>query len=227
MKKSHIIFFSLMAIMLLYVSYDMSKRSDMAKIRRAIGKQMNEGISTTVARSVASVSADSKPVVPFIDQFKKEAHQISKIQTNPDLAEARIKELAKKMRPQDVDSMYEVMSNDKIDGDQRAMAVELLSAKNDTTSLMALQNFVANNVNINGQKWDRKKEFETILRAQAVESIATYPQKEIALSTLSYLQQKVDSRFLSERIGRATAQITLNQRTLKEQDEEALKKLVE
>lgn len=222
MKRSHGIFFIILAVAVIFLQYDLTKRGEARSIVRAI--QAANAPKVTIKPVVV---ADIKPKVPFIDKFKKEAAQIAKIQTNPDEADARIKLLAEQMRPQDVDSMFEVISNDKIDGDQRALAVEILGVKNDTTSLMALQNFVANNVNINGKKWDRKKEFETVLRAQAVESIATYPQKEIALSTLDYLQHKVDNTFLAERIGRASNEITVQSRTLRQQDEEALKKLVE
>ena len=222
MKNSHALFFIGLAVIVMFLTLDLTKRSQTRGIIRDIQSTV---VVKAPVKPVAVVS--TTPQVPFIDKFKKEAVQIAKIQTNPDEADARIKKLANQMRPQDVDSMYEVISNDKINGDQRALAVELLSVKNDTTSLMALQNFVANNKNINGKQWDRKKEFETVLRAQAVEGISTYPQREIALSTLNYLQHKVDNMFLAERIGRATTELTIQGRTQRQQDEEALRKLVE
>ena len=223
MKNSHALFFIGLAVIIMFLSLDLTKRGQ----TRAIIRDIQATVVTKAPVKAAPVIMDTTPKVPFIDKFKKEAAQIAKIQTNPDEADARIQRLASQMRPQDVDSMYEVISNDKINGDQRALAVELLTVKNDTTSLMALQNFVANNKNINGKEWDRKKEFETVLRAQAVEGISAYPQKDIALSTLTYLQHKVDNTFLAERIGRATNELTVQGRTQRQQDEEALKKLVE
>jgi hypothetical protein len=66
-----------------------------------------------------------------------------------------------------------------------------------------------------------------VLRAQAVESIAAYPQKEIAISTLNFLHQKVDESFLADRINRATAHLLGRAPAPEAQDEAALKDLVE
>lgn len=230
MKTMHYAYILILLAVVFFVEYDLSRRVEVAK-----------GPQTAIAPSVAKISKAPEAVIEavpergvppinpdiFVQKFKKEALQLAKIQNNPELIQNRMKALADAMSPQDVQGLFELISNDKNDGDQRALAVELLSLKNDTTSLMALQNFVANNVTVNGTKWDRKKELETILRAQAVESIAAYPQRDIALSTLGYLQQRVDEKFLNDRIGRATASLTENAPSLKKQDDDALKKLLE
>jgi hypothetical protein len=225
MKNSHALFFIGLAIIVMFLTLDLTKRNEATKIVKTIQAASTAPKATQAAPAVAA--APAKPQIPFAEKFKKEAAYIAKLQTNSEEADARIKRLASEMRPQDVESMFEVISNDQLNADLRTLAVELLKTKNDTASLLALQNFVANNYNINGKKWDRKKELETVLRAQAVESIATYPQKEIALSTLNYLQHKVDNLFLAERIGRASAELTLQERNTKLQEEEALQKLVE
>lgn len=229
MKSIHYIFILVLLAAVFFVEYDLSRRTELAKLYKTgspVADQPSKALAPVPepvqAPLVAAVNAEV-----FVQRFKKESSEIGKIQNNPELAQNRMKSLAKAMRPQDVQGLYEIISNEKNDGDERALAVELLSLKNDTASLMALQNFVANNVTVNGTKWDRKKELETILRAQAVESIATYPQKDIALSTLGFLQNKVDEKFLSDRIGRARASLTDRAPTLKEQDDEALKKLLE
>ena len=231
MKKSHYFFFAAVVGMALFAQYDVTRRLDNIKLAKMQKATQTQG-SLASARTSAEgrVVAASEPVLPpevFVEKFKAEADQIGKVQNNPEGAQARLKKLAEKMRPTDVEGMFEVISNDKANSDQRALAVELLTIKNDTTSMMALQNFVANKKNINGKPWDQKKEFETVLRAQAVEGIAAYPEKEIALSTLSYLQQKVDQKFLSERISRVSMGLMYDSKPVKQQDEEALKKLVE
>ena len=227
MKTMHYVYILVLLAAVFFVEYDLSRRVEVTK---ASARPVNGVIAKNIPPANVPVAAPPAPPVNpdiFVQKFKKESLQLAKIQNNPELVQSRMKALADSMTPQDVQGLFEVISNDKNNGDQRALAVELLSLKNDTTSLMALQNFVANNVTVNGTKWDRKKELETILRAQAVESIAAYPQRDIALSTLGYLQQRVDEKFLNDRIGRATASLTENAPSLKQQDDDALKKLLE
>ena len=227
MKTMHYFYILVLLAAVFFVEYDLSRRVEVTK---ASARPVNGVIAKNIPPANVPVAAPPAPPVNpdiFVQKFKKESLQLAKIQNNPELVQSRMKALADSMIPQDVQGLFEVISNDKNNGDQRALAVELLSLKNDTTSLMALQNFVANNVTVNGTKWDRKKELETILRAQAVESIAAYPQRDIALSTLGYLQQRVDEKFLNDRIGRATASLTENAPSLKQQDDDALKKLLE
>ena len=226
MKTMHYVYILVLLAAVFFVEYDLSRRVEVVKATQ-------NSVPAVVVQKAAPASAPVEPPAPpvnpdiFVQNFKKESLQLAKIQNNPELVQNRMKALADSMTPQDVQGLFEVISNDKNNGDQRALAVELLSLKNDTTSLMALQNFVANNVTVNGTRWDRKKELETILRAQAVESIAGYPQRDIALSTLGYLQGKVDEKFLNDRIGRATASLTEKAPSLKQQDDDALKKLLE
>lgn len=226
MKTMHYAYILILLAAVFFVEYDLSRRAEVAKGPQTTAAPVVAKTSKAPDAAIEKVVAPLNPDV-FVQKFKMEALQLAKIQNNPEAVQDRLKALADAMSPQDVQGLFDLISNDKNDGDQRALAVELLSLKNDTTSLMALQNFVANNVTVNGTKWDRKKELETILRAQAVESIAAYPQRDIALSTLGYLQQKVDEKFLNDRIGRATASITENAPSLKQQDDEALKKLLE
>lgn len=236
MKTIHYVFLGALVVAALVAEFDISSR---VKKNAEVAKA-NTKISET-AESAESKQQVSAPVTienytadqankKFVQKFQQESLEIAKIQNNPEAIEKRLKELAKQMKPADVQGLYEIISDDSKDGDQRALAVELLSLKNDTTSLMALQNFVANSTNINGNKWDRKKELETVLRAQAIESIAAYPQKDIAASTLSYLQTKVDEKFLNERIGRASTMLyndKQGQKTLQQQDDEALQELIQ
>jgi hypothetical protein len=227
MRKSHYLFFAVIIAAVVFLQLDTTKRVKIVQQNKEAARVLAALEEEDKADQVAAKPAVIPPEV-FVKKFKTEALQIGKIQNKPEEAEKRLRQLANEMRPQDVEGMYEIISDENANGDQRALAVELLSMKNDTNSLIALQNFVANKKTINGTKWDAKKELETVLRAQAVEGIAVYPQKEIALSTLNYLQSRVDDKFLSERIGRASSGIlTGNNKSSQQQDDEALKKLVE
>lgn len=238
MKKSHYIFFGALIALVVFLNYDLNKRIDvvknsrktmdaMASVKTEVDKVAAVKTGKIEDEPVTAVQIAAEPKDLFARKFKQEALELAKLQEDSEEAQKRLKQLAQQMKPGDVEGLFEVISNDKNNGDTRALAVELLSIKNDTASLMALQNFVGNNKNANGQKWDRRKEFESVLRAQAVEGIAGYPEKAIAISTLSFLKKKVDDKFLSDRIGRASANLISNAGSAQQQDEEALKKLVE
>jgi len=142
-----------------------------------------------------------------MEAFNREAPAIAKL-TDSELSSEQLRALARQMKPQDAEALYQVISDENNSDEIRSVAIDLLTVKNDTASMMALKKFVGNKTTVNGKPWNTKKELETILRAQAVESIAAYPQKEIAFSTLSFLQRQVEEKFLNERIGRAAAQVS-------------------
>ncbi len=228
MKKKHYLFFAAVIGMALFAQYDMGKRLDRIRtVRDTKNAAVRLQEAATKAQAEVTAKAIGVPTEVFVAKFKAEASQIAKIQNNPEAVQARMQKLADEMNSRHVEGLYEIISDDKSNADERALAVELLTLKNNTASLIALQNFVANTKNINGEKWDQKKEFETVLRAQAVEGIAGYPEKEIAISTLNYLQQRVDQKFLNERISRASLNLLYENKPVTQQDEDALKKLVE
>jgi hypothetical protein len=230
MKPIHYVFILGLVGAVFFVEYDLTRRTELRE-NLAQKAQQKEVVTSPVSMTAEPVVIDqgenNEIKKNFIAKFKAESLQMAQLQNDPEEVQTRLKLLAQEMTSQDVDGLYEIISDDKKDGDQRALAIELLSLRNDTASLLALQNFVGNNKNINGTKWDRKRELETVLRAQAVESIATFPQKDIAISTLGFLQNKVDEKFLSDRIGRAAASLNNGAPTLQQQDDAALKKLLE
>ncbi|MGE4234718.1 MAG: hypothetical protein AB7F43_15520 [Bacteriovoracia bacterium] len=230
MRKSYIIYAFILVAMVFLVEYDLSRRVTAfqnEKKNSVSAKNENKTNSVLPVDAVAVLAQRREAEAVFAEKFKAEVSQIAQLQSDPENVQKRLQALSKTMSSQDVQALYEIISNDKNDGDQRALAVEILSLRNDAASLNVLQNFVASNNTVNGTKWDRSKEFETVLRAQAVESIAAFPQKEIAISTLSFLKSKVDESFLSDRIGRATAYLQGLAPTPEDQDDAALKKLLE
>ena len=226
-------FITFLIASLFFVVFDISQRTQLARLAKLNQKTNREPVVQVVADAVKESVVEKNETVAFIEQFKEESLQISKIQNDSPLVKnkikSKIKDLAHMMTPKDSDLLYNIISNEKNSGAQRALAMEVLSAKNDTSSLIALQNFVASGTSVNGTKWNRRNELETVLRAQAVEGIASYPQKDIALSTLNYLKNKVDARFLVDRIGRATAKIKKQGASTETQsvEESTLEKLVE
>ncbi|MBY0453052.1 MAG: hypothetical protein K2P92_08455, partial [Bdellovibrionaceae bacterium] len=213
MNKARGIFLVLVVAIFGLAQWDMTRRLNSIETKKEAAKSM---AAAPVQPDIAAENA--KKTETFIKQFKTEVIEVGRLQANPEAAQARMNKLAAQMTQADVRALADIISDDQQNGDERALAVELLSLKNDTASLTALQNFVATSNKIDGITAERKKEFETVLRAQAVESIADYPQKEIAISTLTYLQGKVDNRFISERIGRASNGLMYGTENLKQQE---------
>lgn len=215
-KNHHYVFLAIILVAAFLVRYDLNRR--VANLNTNAPVAIDSTAQSPIAREAAPMMAATPAPVPavptqdleeaFRQKFFTEASDIIKLQGDADAVEKKLRTLAANMNQRDVQALYEVISDENQDGERRALAVELLSIKNDTASLTVLQNFVANKKTVNGTEWDPKKEIETILRAQAVESIAAYPQKDIALSTLSFLQRRVDEAFLNDRIGRASANLT-------------------
>ncbi len=227
MNKARGIFLVLVIAVFALAQYDMSRRLN---VKTTVKKETERAMAAAATANPAppDVAAESaKKTETFIKKFKSEVGEVARLQSSPEAAQQRMNLLAAQMTKQDVSALADIISDAEQNGDERALAVELLSLKNDSASLVALQNFVATSNKVDGITVQRKKELETVLRAQAVESIAAYPQKEIALSTLSFLQTKVDNRFISERIGRASNGLMYGTENLKQQEDDALKKLVE
>ena len=105
------------------------------------------------------------------------------------------------------------------------MAVELLARKQTVESLKQLENFVQQHETTT--KWSRTREFESVLRAQAIEGIASFPQKDLAVSSLMALDPKLNESFLKDRIKRSLVGLKNDSQTPEKQDNEALSKLVE
>ena len=106
------------------------------------------------------------------------------------------------------------------------MAVELLSRSKIPDAVLMLKEFVASK-QLASTTSARKRELESVLRAQAIEGIAGYPQKDLALSYLNSLSKEVDETFLKDRIVRSEEGIKGRTVRVQQKDEAALKQLVQ
>lgn len=161
----------------------------------------------------------------FETQFKLESQNISQLQSEPQKTEERLQVLANKMTQEQMQKLTQLISDQSKDGDERAMAIEMLSRRKDSESLKALEDFVAQSGDAGA--WSRSHEFESVLRAQAIEGIAAYPEQKEALSALNKLSKKVNESFLRDRILRSQAGLKGLAPSIENQDNEALRKLVE
>ena len=122
----------------------------------------------------------------------------------------------------DLNQLAKIMTDTKANEDQRSEAVELIAGYQTVESLQQLEDFVVQkNLNV-------KNELESALKAQAIEGIAAYPQKELALSSLNSINPKVSELFLKERIKKSMTGLKMqNSESVDDTDSNALKTLVE
>lgn len=168
----------------------------------------------------------------FDNQFLLQARQIGQVQTDVETTEIELKKLSQRMQKSDIKKMANIAADMNVNGDERALAIELLSRNQTPEALKELENFIVsleskNNQTMNNQTVGRTQEFETILRAQAIEGISIYPEKHTADEVLKSADAKISESFLKDRIARSRASLAGHAPTPEEQDETALRKLVE
>ncbi len=223
MKKSFWIFAVLIVAAVFLIEFDVAKRTQARTVSR-VGSQASKTRVVAQKSSQAKPNADSNKSA-FATKFESATSEISQLQAHPEDTEQKLQDLANQMSSQDIKKLSHVMADTGSSGDERAMAVELLSRRQSIESLKQLEEFVATHEATN--QWSRNREFESVLRAQAIEGIASYPQTDLAISSLTALDPKIDESFLKDRIKRSIAGLKKQSESADKQDQEALSKLVE
>lgn len=224
MKKFYWLFISVLIISVLLVEYDLARRSQ-GQTNKNIAFQKKNSISGKIQPQVIKKNEEITSKSSFDSRFNQAADEISQLQIHPEETEKKLQDLAGEMSSEDVKKIAQVMTNPNINGDQRSMAVEILSRHQTVESLKQLEDFILQHDETT--KWSRSREFESVLRAQAIEGIAAFPQKDLALSSLMALDPKLDEAFLKDRIQRSMAGLRSENQSSEKQDNEALSKLVE
>lgn len=235
MKKQFWIAGLILCLLILFAEYDLTKRIHRGANRVVATATRSASASTN---EVNEVIANKGKLLPgaktkeqgrlnFDNLFLRQAQQIGQIQNDPASVELELKTLSKQMLPKDIKHMREIAEDTKNSGDDRALAIELLSRNQTADALDELAGFIARHEKSAGQNWNRAREFETILRAQAIEGIGIYPEHATAESVLQKIDEKISESFLKDRIARTRASLKGIAPTPDQQDEQALRKLVE
>lgn len=235
MKRRYWYFASGLVIVLLLIEFDMAHRYSLINKNSTFAinnlkskNQLNHNANHLNANeSIKNLESNTTSKEnQFDSEFKAESRNIAELQDNPQAVEIKMNQMAQSMKSEEIRQLASVIKNKNQEGDQRAMAVELLSRNNSLDALNTLSDFVVESSE--GLRPDSNdKEFESVLKAQAIEGISTYPQKDIALNYLNQLAQKVDESFLKDRIFRSRENLLGRAPAVNEQDEKALKQFVE
>jgi len=211
------------------VEYDLSKRIkpkfDVAAAPKA--KSIPAKPIETVAQETEVVAAAPSEDSFFDSSTLKAAQKLSSNQIDPRTLDQKMDGLAKSLSTLEIRKLAIVVRNKDESEDRRAMAVELLSRSKTSDAVLMLKDFVGSHQGTTEMTNPRKRELESVLRAQAIEGIAAYPQKQLALSYLNSLSGQVEETFLKDRIVRSEEGLKGRAPNTQHKDEAVLKQLVQ
>ncbi len=215
---------------IIVIEYDIARRTESQMLAQKSKSQSKSMVQRDVA--VSTPEKTENPVVApapanFESRFIAETQSMAQVQADPIVIEQKLEALALATTNEDIQILTKIIQDSSRNGDERALAIEVLSRKKSPESLKALENFVKAHESTTKQNWSRAQEFESVMRAQAIEGIAAYPETGSALTSLNALSEKIDESFLLDRIIRSSESIKGKAAATDIQDDAALKKLIE
>jgi len=169
-----------------------------------------------------AVRVEALSIESFKKEFSREVLEVGRLQSEPDRVEERLQALAKQLNIEQMDYLFNVMMNSEINGDDRSLAVELMSLNTSVEAHLRLKNFIAHE----NFSFKDRIDFEIALRAQAIEGLLNCSDKNVVVSSLNELKGNTKYSLLSDREERALAYINGTAPSLQDQDNAALKKLI-
>lgn len=180
-----------------------------------------EAAAVVVEKTPTEDSAQDS-IQQFKSEFKQEVSQIGQVQADTETVENRLQAIARQMEPAHRDYLKLVLMNEKSNGDERAMAIELLTRNQTAEAAEILKNYSLSD----SASGNLKSDEDIVFKAQAIEGLAGYQDRNLAISYLNEISQKTNYSFLQDRVRRAQAVLKNEGPTIETQDLEALKKIV-
>ncbi len=180
-----------------------------------------EAVEVVVEKTTTQDSAPDS-VQQFKSEFKQEVAQIGQVQSDTEAVENRLQAIARQMEPAHRDYLKLVLMNEKSNGDERAMAIELLTRNQTAEAAEILKNYTLSDSTTGNLKSGE----DIVFKAQAIEGLAGYQDRNLAISYLNEISRKTNYSFLQDRVRRAQSALKNEGPTIETQDLEALKKIV-
>jgi len=228
MLRRRVYFFgALIAVVaFLMMDYNLHKKVILNKASlRFVASTLDKNKSLSVVKSQVTKGEEpnlDQSLRSFKAEFVKESLSIGQIQNDPDQTELRLQVMADNLKTEQIKYLSAILTDLNRNGDERTLAVELLSLNTGLESHQALKAFVENEVFGFGARVD----FELALRAQAVEGLVNFSDKSVVIQSLDYLKQKTKYSFLHDREERALNFVKGYTVSPQQQDNEALKKII-
>lgn len=150
---------------------------------------------------------------------------VSQLDEHPELTEVKLKKFAQEMSEADLKKLHQKTLDSHLSGDDRWLAIYLLSLSDANQSISLLEDVALSPSP--SLAHDLGVEFEKSIRAQAIEGLENSSNKKMALMSLNKLSQRLDDRFLLDRVHRALLHLEKGSLSLEEQDRKALENLVQ
>ncbi|MEQ1879289.1 MAG: hypothetical protein ABL958_21820, partial [Bdellovibrionia bacterium] len=184
------------------------------------------------AKPVTSERSDESAMKPatstqnFNERFAHEVSAIGTIDDHPAETEAKLREWAKSLSPDQLSELASKALDSKLNGDDRFLAAQLLGWAESPGALPYLENIAT--TSIPPLKDERALSFEVALRGLAIESIRQAGHGQERLTALSRVAGRVEHPFLNDRAVRTIASVRSPELPEPaEQDAEALAKLAD
>lgn len=204
-----------------FVNQKMMRLKNPDKISNQV-LQNTQKLATDIVQSSAYENIDSVSLLQFKSDFKYEVFQIGQTQANPDQIENRLQGLARQMEPAHRLYLKSILIDTNMNGDDRAMAIELLSRNQTRESAEILKNYTIADADVTKTQTEQ----EMVHKAQAIEGLAVYQDRNVALAYLDEVTKKTNYQFLQDRARRAEASLKNEGPAIETQDLDALNKII-
>jgi hypothetical protein len=158
--------------------------------------------------------------------LEKQAEQIGQLTESPDKTQSLLKEAAIAIPKNKIEWLQKIAKNNRINVDQRLLAIEFISLNPNVDTLDALEDIALSP--INDELGASLKNEAIALKASAIEGFALKENyKKLSLNKLNNIANKTDNKFLLDRTQRTIWYLKGAAEKPEIQDTKALKKLLD
>ena len=169
------------------------------------------------AAQTAQLAAATSQETPLMAKLREEGLNVGQTQ-DPAAAQKALEDLAAQVTSEDVISLRNKSLDSSVSTDERALIIQILTLSPLKEAQEALLDIATSAAPERGE--ERKNLEEGVLRAQAVEGLKSE-------ESLSEVIKRTSNSFVSDRAQRALNHLAKGSPSPKEQDEKALKKVIE
>jgi hypothetical protein len=178
--------------------------------------------ATTDAASAASQGTTAS-ASKLSAAVKEEFERVGSLDEDPEASARRMDVLAERLKTPERKELRRMALDPFSDGDERAVAVELL-ARSSSEEAVPLLESIASDPPPKLQD-SRQSSFEQVLRARAIEGLGEHPSPS-AVASLRRVAGRTEDAFLLDRTRRALAAREAHVPAPEKQDEDALRRLL-
>jgi hypothetical protein len=180
---------------------------------------------TNAIKSQIPIPQPSQTDEVWTSWFEKQSDQISQLVEDPIETQKQIQNIAESIPKDRIKWLKKLAINDKINTDQRLLAIEYLSLNPENETIDAMIDIIL--LPTNNNLTPALKTEENLLKAAAIEGLASKKNDSQKITNkLKLIEKKVEDKFLIDRIERSLWYLKGAAEKPEEQDTKALKELL-